>query len=93
MPAARAALRQAGARRDVALMRTPVGDPAWRDLAQLRAAFGDLVDTAVETRLRAGGRVDSHLKGRWAIAHGFESETYPGTAEWRALRAFLEGDE
>lgn len=79
--------------RAVAVLRSGPGEPVWRDVDALREVFGDLVDGRVESRLRMGGRVDGRITDTWAVAHGFESTASPGTVDWRALRAFLEGDE
>lgn len=63
--------------------------PMWRDAPalQVHPVFGPHVDSRVLERLRMGGRVYHHVVSCWALANGFESERYPRTVDWRALRA------
>ncbi len=69
-----------------------VGDqlhPLWRDAAALvsHPVFGVYVDRAVLERIGAGGRAYGTVVSRWAVASGFESDRYPRTVDWHALRA------
>ena len=63
--------------------------PFWENLEDIVEVFGEYV----HPEERASPIFTAHPRGlygrvlsRWALAHGFESTTYPGTVDFRALR-------
>lgn len=74
----------------IAALGTPADDPVWHDETALRALFGDLVDHAVTSRLRMGGKVRNSLLSRWAMANGFASDRHHGLPDWRRLSDYLQ---
>jgi len=57
-------------------------DPFWKDPEQIRERFPDHVTKTNLSRSRLRGAYHLVLR-RWAVAHGFESQKYPGGAETR----------
>lgn len=60
--------------------------PIWKDPDRVRAAFPEYVHPTDFTPL-SFRRLYGSLVIRWALANGYESEQYRGSADWHRLRA------
>ena len=62
-------------------------DPIWRDESALRARFGEYLSASEFRAMRLGRSLHNTVLTRWALANGFESTRYAGSADWHQLRA------